>query len=183
MTQCFWWKDRGQLPGIAGQSARCPSCATANGTTNKTVNCHHNQSGNVAPVSSTVGEMTTGVMLATGFTTWGWGYGLGWSKPGNHLFTLHLQCTNEIHAKHERSQVSSYVLEEQLFCLKYWWIGWRNVTRMTSTFVYIINSHLASPQLRKLNIKNFAFSEDRSVFSWNSTVGFQVLPLYRWWSR
>jgi hypothetical protein len=53
--------------------------------------------------------MTTGVMLATGFTTWGWGYGLGWSKPGNQLFTLQCRaCINTCNAlmkdmKHERS--------------------------------------------------------------------------------
>lgn len=28
-----------------------------------------------------LGEIATGVMLATGFAHWGWGHGLGWYKP------------------------------------------------------------------------------------------------------
>ncbi|KZS12882.1 Uncharacterized protein APZ42_022120 [Daphnia magna] len=32
-------------------------------------------------VNSSLGEIATGMMLATGFAHWGWGYGLGWNKP------------------------------------------------------------------------------------------------------
>ena len=37
----------------------------------------------VAPAlkNCSLGEIATGMMLATGFAHWGWGYGLGWNKP------------------------------------------------------------------------------------------------------
>lgn len=46
-----------------------------------------------------LGDIATGMMLATGFTHWGWGYGLGWNKPdksmilgkGNSLLLLPLR--------------------------------------------------------------------------------------------
>ena len=28
-----------------------------------------------------LGDIATGMMLATGFAHWGWGYGLGWNRP------------------------------------------------------------------------------------------------------
>ena len=59
-------------------SSTTAECASANAT------------GSVAPVAKTtgpncLGEIATGVMMATGFTTWGWGYGLGWNKPDKPL--------------------------------------------------------------------------------------------------
>ncbi|XP_046631708.1 uncharacterized protein LOC124311312 isoform X2 [Daphnia pulicaria] len=36
-------------------------------------------------VNSSLGEIATGMMLATGFAHWGWGYGLGWNKPDKSI--------------------------------------------------------------------------------------------------
>jgi hypothetical protein len=32
-------------------------------------------------MNTSLGDIATGMMLATGFAHWGWGYGLGWNKP------------------------------------------------------------------------------------------------------
>ncbi|XP_059353363.1 uncharacterized protein LOC130701054 isoform X3 [Daphnia carinata] len=42
-------------------------------------------------VNSSLGEIATGMMLATGFAHWGWGYGLGWNKPEKSIIGGYLE--------------------------------------------------------------------------------------------
>ena len=55
---------------MGGQPVAVPSITAASGV-RKSENS----------VNSSLGEIATGMMLATGFAHWGWGYGLGWNKP------------------------------------------------------------------------------------------------------
>ena len=41
----------------------------------------NNKNKQMTNMNTSLGDIATGMMLATGFAHWGWGYGLGWNKP------------------------------------------------------------------------------------------------------